>query len=296
MLDLVEKKALSPANIAKTADLGMCWLVLKSEFTGATSSGCPIYRYSAAAKAWSVEEVIERWTTLFKGPLIAQRYRAGERLDGAERDQLDQLAGKWRRQLTDISWFMRCLNEFIARKANKEDRCSGRFWEGRFSSQALLDEKAVLACMAYVDLNPIRAKMAETQEESDHTSIQQRIREALGKKAPDKEAAVDLMPFIGDLRDDMPKGIAFAESEYLELVDWTGRAMVVGKRGAIPENLPPILERLNIDAKHWFFMTDRFESRFKGLVGAARILKEASRRLGYRRTPGLGECRALLST
>ena len=251
---------------------------------------------SAAAKAWSVEEVIERWTTLFKGPLIAQRYRAGARLDSAERDQVDQLAGKWRRQLTDISWFMRCLNEFIARKANKEDRCTGRFWEGRFRSQALLDEKALLACMAYVDLNPIRAKMAETPEESDHTSIQQRIREALGKKEPEKETVVELISFVGDLRDDMPKGIAFAESEYLELVDWTGRAVAVGKRGTIPEHLPPILRRLNIDAKQWFFMTDHFESRFKGLVGTAKILKEASRRLGYRRTPGLGECRALLST
>ena len=251
---------------------------------------------SAEAKAWSMEEVIERWTALFKGPLLVQRYRDGERLDGAERGQVDQLAGKWRQQLTDISWFMRCLNEFIARKANKEERCSGRFWEGRFRSQALLDEKALLACMAYADLNPIRAKMAETPEESDHTSIQQRIRGILGKKSPAKETAVELMPFVGDLRDDMPKGIAFAESEYLELADWTGRAMAAGKRGVIPEHLPPILERLNIDARQWFFMTVQFENRFKGFVGAARILKEASRRLCYRRTPRLGECRALLST
>ena len=95
-------------------------------------------------------------------------------LISGDRITLNETIKEYWRRLFDMSWFMRDLNEYIAREANKEDHWTGRFWEGRFKSQALLDESALLTCMAYMDLTPIPAKMEETPETSAHTSIKKR--------------------------------------------------------------------------------------------------------------------------
>ena len=109
--------------------------------------------------SWNDAEVIERWHRLFKGSLLSQRCSRGEPLDKAEQHALAEQVAEWRQRLISMRWFMRCLNEPIAREANREDNVTGRFWEGRYTSQALLDEKALAACMVYVDLNPIRAQL-----------------------------------------------------------------------------------------------------------------------------------------
>ena len=150
---------------------------------------------------------------------------------------LEPLIACWRRRLADVSWFMRCLNEPIARLANREDQCSGRFWEGRFKSQALLDEKALLACMAYVDLNPIRARMAVAPEASDYTSIQARICQPRGH---------GLARFADESSDPQATALPYGSGDYLEMVDWAGRSMQRGKRGSIDRTLPPIVERLSL--------------------------------------------------
>ena len=121
-------------------------------------------------------QVIERWHQLFAGTELTTEYLKSSPLNTAQLEAVKLLADEWRKRLMDISWFMRGMNEPIARRANAEDDCTGRFWEGRFKCQALLDNVAVLACMAYVDLNPIRAKVNKTPETSDFTSIQQRIK------------------------------------------------------------------------------------------------------------------------
>ena len=75
---------------------------------------------------WSDNEVLQRWTALFRGPLLVQRYRAGESLSHAEQDTVRCIAAVYRDRLGSLSWFMKCLNEPIARQANAEDGCTGR--------------------------------------------------------------------------------------------------------------------------------------------------------------------------
>jgi hypothetical protein len=135
---------------------------------------------------------------------------------------------------------MRCLNEPIAREANREDKVTGKFWESRYTSQALLDEKALAACMVYVDLNPIRAQMANTPESSKHTSVQHRIDRTRRTRQPNRidQQPQQLLPFAGNPRNDMPAGLPFCLTDYLELVDWSGRILREDKKGAIPAESP----------------------------------------------------------
>lgn len=127
------------------------------------------------ASNWSDEDVIRHWTALFPGNAKIVETLQNNAHSRAAKQRLQATLSTWRERLQDISWFMRCLNEVIARQANREDECTGRFWEGRFKSQALLDEKALFTCMAYVDLNPVRAGIADSLEHSDFTSIQERL-------------------------------------------------------------------------------------------------------------------------
>lgn len=249
------------------------------------------------AESWNETEVVERWHRLYKGNLLSQKLLRGQKLNAAERQVLTDIVTNWRERLYSISQFMQILNESIARDANAEDSCTGRFWEGRYKSQALLDEAALAACMAYVDLNPIRAKMATTPEQSDHTSIKQRINQAERAHTPNhaQQQSKHLMPFAGNPRQEMPFGLPFKLTDYLELVDWTGRIIRDDKRGAIPHDTPAIINRLNIEPKHWFYCATQFESRFKGLVGNAHRLKQACEKLNLKRTPGLSACKLLFS-
>ncbi|WP_057833096.1 hypothetical protein [Colwellia sp. TT2012] len=213
-----------------------------------------VYVDETESKAWSDEEVCQRWLQLYHNHPLVNRLQAGHCSCKAEADKARDIINEWRARLADLSWFMRNLNEYMARKANKEDACKGRFWEGRFKSQALLDEKSVLACMAYVDLNPIRAKMATSVNSAQYTSIFERIHD----KASDNEdknqlpfAVKPLLGFIGDEHKQSPKGIAFSLLDYLTLVEETGKIMREDKRGYINQQAFPLLQQLGFSSDDW---------------------------------------------
>ena len=142
----------------------------------------------------SIKEVATRWLKLFGGKQLVRSVVAEENLSEAQLSAFSSMIDRYRERLVSISWFMRCLNVPVAWWANAEDNVTGRFWEGRFKSQALLDEASVIAVMAYVDLNPIRAGTAETPEESDYTSIQQRVLEQDPGIAARDEASIQSPP------------------------------------------------------------------------------------------------------
>ena len=270
-------------------------------------------------QGWSQREVLQRWTQLFDGPLPVQRWLAGEgdTLTEAEDRLVTEWAETYRARLSDLSWYMRVLNETIARQANTEDRVKGRFWEGRFRSQALLDEQAILTAMAYVDLNPIRAGMAETPESSAHTSVAERITDLKTHPHPPAEREQEAQPHHQDVTpthddshtppalrplahlDALPQqpllpfdatyrqaaAIPFAWADYLDLIEMTGRCQHPGKRGLIHQRVPQLLQRLQIEPEQFIDCTLHLLRQFGRAVGTPAQLTElcAQRQLKYLR-------------
>lgn len=257
------------------------------------------------AREWTDEDVAARWARLY-GNALAKKLTRRDALTNDEKTVLRAAIPLWRTRLHDISWFMRCINEPLARTANLEDQCQGRFWEGRFKSQALADEAALITCMTYVDLNPIRAGLTSTLQGSTFTSVKQRIEDYRAKTATpqartnSKSTARQTMPALaafankGDVEDacdTLP--IDFAS--YLSLVDWTGRAIRHDKKGAIPSDVAPILTQLGINPQHWTNGVQRFNREFHSVAGTIASMQAWCERLGQKWLKGFSLSRLLFA-
>ena len=253
---------------------------------------------ASLARSWSDAEVIRRWTLLFKGPILIQHWQAGKALSPAQSETVAEIAAVWRRRLVDISWYMRCLNEYIARRANAEDDCTGRFWEGRFKSQALLDEAALLACMAYVDLNPVRAGLATSLAASDFTSAQQRVRQVRAKRTSPGLSGewagtplnLPLAPFAGESSTSTAGSaeLPIRLHDYLMLLEETGRIAKPGKQGVIAATALPALAQLSLSPDQWQLLAMQTQGRALRAIGSLDRLRDFCDQTGRRRLPPSG--------
>lgn len=263
------------------------------------------------AEEWSPQEVARRWFLLFP-PRDRRRKPIAVTPDFIESQIQDTgWVDMMRERLSSMSWFMKCLKEPLARMANKADGCKGTFFEGRFKSIAVLDDESLVSVCAYIDLNPVAAGIAETPEESQHTSIKERVDHVknqgrindLNAAKHGSVAAIEasrqleddlwLIPIedrraIDSKREGMLRG--FTLGNYLMLVEYTGRMVREGK-ASISTELADIFERIGTTADFW-------EHRFKKMTGSRWFgsfiassrerLRETATRLGYHHLANAG--------
>jgi len=161
----------------------------------------------------------------------------------------------------------------------------------RFKSQALLNEQAVLSCMVYVDLNPVRAKLSDNLEELDFTSIQQsitaysdRVSKAVDRVA-NKLRPVKLADFTNG--SNVSKGTPYSLKDCFELADWTGRVIREDKRGSIPDKVPKIISKLGIDKDMWMDTVKEYGESHHAFVGSEKQLKEVCEATGKKWLAGI---------
>jgi len=240
---------------------------------------------------WSKEEVAERWLCAYAGsgdPKFAKQRELKKQAIIADKAKLKL----YRERLGSLSWFMSRLNEPLAKQSNKEENCTGSFWEGRYSAQALLDEAAVFSCMAYVDLNPVRAKITEKLDESNNTSIKKRLDEIKQIEPIDVQAKFDTA--ISAISNQVSsKKLSISIKSYIELVEWTGKNIRYPHKAAMPLNISSCLKQLNLQQNHWLKQLEHFDQHYCHVIGSMELIKQKAKQLKKRCLKGMSAAKHL---
>ncbi len=209
------------------------------------------------AKKLTDSQVIRRWRAVYQ---LSPSRQPKASLSTPPPEQIEV----WRQRLGDLSWFMKALNEPIARIANREDDCKGHFWESRFRSVPLLDEKAVIACMVYVDLNPVRSGEVSRVDRSRFTSIRRRL-----SKKRTGNSRTPTGPVFSNSR--KPTQLSISSQNYTQLVDWSAQKH---RHQRSKKSKPPTaLRRMGAESKAWLEVTGRFEALFRTAAGSRESCK-----------------------
>lgn len=269
----VEKRILYLAN---TFSIGVCAYAVMSNHVHLV-----IHLNKQESSKMSDYNVVARWHRISVGTQETAMFLESKSYpeDPIVKRTLKQKIQEYRARLSDISWFMKYLNEYIARRANKEDDCTGHFWEGRFKSYAILDEKALITCMAYVDLNPIRAKSAKSIDQSLHTSVYKRINAA--RKG---WCLNSLVPFKNDkINNSSLPAIDMTLLDYLSLLKSTKDCLFEKK---IVKPLIPELAKMSFNPEYWLHSINEMETMFPIALGNVVSLENYKKNTGRKRIKG----------
>ncbi|MDQ7048351.1 MAG: hypothetical protein Q9M92_01960 [Enterobacterales bacterium] len=245
-----------------------------------------VYFDPKAPYQWTNLEVAERWLKAYPGKLDKPKYQQQRDLKLEAIVNNPKILSKIRNRLGSLSWLMSRINEPIAKMSNQEDFVSGHFWESRFKSQALLDEAALLTCMAYVDLNPIRANMTKTLEESDHTSIQKRVR-----NMTEEQLNQAVKSLSGEIKN---RSMVLKLKDYIELVEWSGKSIAYPNKSKMPAYIESTLAHLNLQPNQWLGQVQHFGTHQGYFVGKLILLQQKAEELKKKWLKGFKTCRKLI--
>jgi len=213
----------------------------------------------------SDSDVVKRWHKVSSGTPETVKFAEAGILptDDNQKSKLRATIQEYRRRLCDLSWFMKLLNGYIARQANKEDDCTGHFWEGRFKSQALIGISAVLSCMVYVDLNPFRAGIVDIPENAFHTSLNKRYKALKQNRQPRT-----LLPFSAENAYKDQKCIPYSLENYLQLVKDTSMISKQLDKPLISQRTKKSLQNLGLCSDQWCEFMAGLEELFPVALGS----------------------------
>ena len=241
---------------------------------------------------WSKEDIAERWLKVYSprlnNPQFAQQRKLKKLAIIGDKSKIET----YRKRLGSLSWFMGRLNEPLAKRSNDEDFCTGSFWQGRYSSQALLNDAAVLSCMAYVDLNPVRAKITDKLEKSNNTSIKKRLKtlKAINSIDVQKHLDASISALTAQSRERM---LPINLKDYIELVEWTGKSIVHPNKASIPPHICSSLQQLNLQQNHWLKQIENFGQNYCHVVGPIEQIRQKAKQLQLRCLKGISSAKLL---